>query len=69
MDIEIMTFNLVKNILIKQNEMLLTNVAKQYNLDTKQILDTYLTPQFYLPVFETTLKRKFKQNGAVQGEN
>lgn len=50
MDSEII-FKLITNIIIAQNTELLKKLAKANNLDEKYLLDKYLRPEYYLPIY------------------
>jgi hypothetical protein len=41
---------LFKNIIIEQNKLFLKIIADKYNLDYQFLLDTYLKPEYYLPI-------------------
>lgn len=44
-------FNMIKNIIIEQNKQLLRKVAQNTGLDESYLLDKYLRPEYYLPIF------------------
>lgn len=43
-------FNMFKFMTIKQNRILLAQIAKDYNLNESRLLEKYLKPEYYLPV-------------------
>lgn len=43
-------FTILKNIIIAQNKMLMSRIAKEYDMDEKHLCDTYIKPEYYLPV-------------------
>jgi hypothetical protein len=49
-------FNLFKNIIIEQNKEFLKNIAKNLNINEEELLQTYLKPEYYLPVIEKPCK-------------
>jgi len=44
------TFDLFKKIIIEQNKVLLKKVSETTGLDEKRLLETYIKPEYYLPV-------------------
>lgn len=49
--IDLIVFDMFKTIIIEQNKMLLTNIAKDLNKDPDEFMQKYLQPSYYLPVF------------------
>lgn len=45
-----MIFDLFKNIIIKQNEVLIKEIAKQTGLDETYLTEKYIQPAYYLPI-------------------
>jgi hypothetical protein len=49
MDKEI-TFQLIKNVIIKQNEEFLKDIAQKLNMPSSVLLEKYIRPEYYLPI-------------------
>lgn len=45
-----MTIELIKNIIIEQNKLLLKEVAKEADVDEKELIEKYIKPEYYLPI-------------------
>lgn len=58
MDIKMMAFNLVKNMIVQQNKDLIERISDEYGLDKEDMLREYLKPEFYLVVFEKEVTKK-----------
>jgi hypothetical protein len=43
-------FSIIKNIIIEQNKLLLQKIASQFDIDEQHLIETYLKPEYYLPV-------------------
>lgn len=54
-------FNIIKNIIKKQNEVLLRQIADRYGMDFNSLKDSYIRPEYYLPIVQKT--RKQPKNG------
>jgi hypothetical protein len=50
-------FGVIKNVLIEQNKQLLKIVAEKHNLDYEELVEKYITPQYYLPVIQVADKK------------
>ena len=50
MDMEMMSFKIVRNILVEQNRRLIVQLSRDYGLDSEKMLESYLRPEFYLPI-------------------
>jgi hypothetical protein len=50
-----MIFDLFKNIIIKQNEVLIKEIAKVSELDEKYLIEKYIKPAYYLPIISKQL--------------
>lgn len=63
---------IIKAILQKQNEELLSQIALKYGLDRDEIMSKYLRPTFYLPVSMPTAKtvvyKEYDDNNGLQDE-
>lgn len=46
------TYNIFKNIIIKQNKDLLKRIAKDYNIDFDYLANKYIVPEYYLPIIK-----------------
>jgi hypothetical protein len=51
--------NMFVNIIYKQNEKLLEEISKLYNIDFKYLKDKYLIPYYYMPIIEKETKNIF----------
>jgi hypothetical protein len=45
-------FDFFKNIIVEQNKVFLVQVAKKLNIPEQELLETYLKPEYYLPIVE-----------------
>lgn len=43
-------FDMFKYMTIKQNRILIAQIAKDFNLSESKLLEKYLKPEYYLPV-------------------
>ena len=50
-------FDFFKNIIIEQNKEFLVKVAKKIKVPEQELLETYLKPEYYLPVIEKCNKK------------
>jgi len=51
-EIKFMIMNIIKD----YNRELLIVISKKFNLDQDKMIDKYLTPYYYMPIFERDLK-------------
>lgn len=49
---DLVTRNLMVEIIKKQNEELIKYLCKRLNLDEEKFLEKYLTPYYYMPIIE-----------------
>jgi hypothetical protein len=47
-------FTILTNIIMKQNSLLLKEIAKQHNIDEDYLMQKYLQPSYYLPVISSS---------------
>lgn len=59
-------FNIIKNIIKNQNEVLLKQIAERYSMDFYSLKDSYLRPEYYLPIVQKT--KKVNNNGNRNGD-
>ena len=50
-------FGVIKNVIVEQNKQLLKIIAEKYKLDYDELVNKYITPQYYLPVVKITDKQ------------
>ena len=55
-DIEKEIRKMLVDIIEQYTRSMLLYIAKDYNLNEEKILETYLTPYYYMPVIERDLK-------------
>lgn len=48
-----MTFTMIKNLIIKQNEEFLKDLAIRFGRNPIIFLDKYIRPEYYLPLIES----------------
>lgn len=56
-DLDMIVFNMIKNIIKSQNEKLLKDIAVHIGKDESYMIEKYLKPEYYLPIIYA--KRKF----------
>lgn len=56
------TFDMFKHIIIEQNKLLLKEVAQVLGKDEESLLNTYIKPDYYLPVIIKTVQSDLKAN-------
>lgn len=47
-------FNIITNMIKTQNKKLLEQLAKDYDLDVHILKESYLKPEYYLPIVQNT---------------
>jgi len=52
------TFDLFKNIIIQQNEVLIKKIAEETNTPIEKLRLKYLKREFYLPIVVSTTENK-----------
>lgn len=57
-----MIFDFFKNIILAQNKVLLTSVAREFHRNESVLLDKYLKPEYYLPVVVKTVHTESSMN-------
>ena len=56
-------FNIMKNIIKIQNKKLLKAIAIEYDMDYQTLVDSYIRPEYYLPIVQKTNSVQNKNNG------
>lgn len=56
------TFDMFKNIIIEQNKILLKEIATVLGKDEETLLNTYIKPDYYLPIIIKTVQNDVKSN-------
>jgi hypothetical protein len=49
-------FDIFKNIIIEQNKILLKKISEVTGIDEDHLLETYIKPEYYLPVITKSQK-------------
>ena len=44
--------NMIVNIIYKQNDKLLSEISRYYNIDYNYLKEKYLIPHYYMPIIE-----------------
>jgi hypothetical protein len=52
---EKVAFQVIKNVIIKQNEVFLRDLAVRFNRDPDDFCKKYIKPEYYLPIIQRTI--------------
>lgn len=58
-------FTMMKNIIIEQNKQLLRQVAHSTGLNESYLLNKYLRPEYYLPIFLKDVNKNDKRHSII----
>lgn len=45
-------FEIMKNIIMQENALLLQKIAKKHRMDADYLIETYLKPEYYVPIVD-----------------
>ena len=49
---EKVAFQAIKNIIIEQNKVFITDLAKRFKKNPEEMCKKYIKPEYYLPIYE-----------------